>query len=164
MYKRQIYQIAESNRIEKIYSIARIESNRIETFFARIGMLYSIDALCVCFAIFFVFMEVFCFFMECKLHLPPYCLYTQRHSQLPRIRLLWLFCILKKNKVKVRPNSSTDYISQSEIAGSFGYKLRPGDTSASLLGLGLRTVEWAYKDILWDYTIGRIYMLNLAVY
>jgi len=100
----------------------------------------SLDALCVCFAIFFVFMEVFCFFRECKLHLPPYCLYTQRHSQLPRIRLLWLFCILKKNKVKVRPNSSTDYISQSEIAGSFGYKLRPGDTSASLLGLGLRTV------------------------
>ena len=28
MYKRQIYQIAESNRIEKIYSVARIESNR----------------------------------------------------------------------------------------------------------------------------------------
>ena len=33
MYKRQIYQIAESNRVEKIDSIARIESNRIETFF-----------------------------------------------------------------------------------------------------------------------------------
>ena len=32
MYKRQIYQIAESNRIEKIDSVARIESNRIETF------------------------------------------------------------------------------------------------------------------------------------
>ena len=28
------------NRIEKIDSVARIESNRIETFFARIGMLY----------------------------------------------------------------------------------------------------------------------------
>ena len=28
-----MYQIAESNRIEKIDSIARIESNRIETFF-----------------------------------------------------------------------------------------------------------------------------------
>ena len=28
MYKRQIYQIAESNRIEKIDSVARIESNR----------------------------------------------------------------------------------------------------------------------------------------
>ena len=28
MYKRQIYQIAESNRIEKIYSVARIESNQ----------------------------------------------------------------------------------------------------------------------------------------
>jgi len=27
------------NRIEKIDSVARIESNRIETFFARIGML-----------------------------------------------------------------------------------------------------------------------------
>ena len=27
-----IYQIAESNRIEKIDSVARIESNRIETF------------------------------------------------------------------------------------------------------------------------------------
>jgi len=40
VYKRQIYQIAESNRIEKIDSVARIESNRIETFFARIGMLY----------------------------------------------------------------------------------------------------------------------------
>ena len=39
MYKRQIYQIAESNRIEKIDSVARIESNRIETFFARIGLL-----------------------------------------------------------------------------------------------------------------------------
>ena len=37
MYKRQIYQIAESNRIEK----NRFGSeNRIETFFARIGMLY----------------------------------------------------------------------------------------------------------------------------
>ena len=33
MYKRQIYQIAEWNRIEKIDSVARIESNRIETFF-----------------------------------------------------------------------------------------------------------------------------------
>ena len=32
MYKRQIYQIAELNRIEKIDSVARIESNRIETF------------------------------------------------------------------------------------------------------------------------------------
>ena len=32
MYKRQIYQIAESNRIEKIDSVAKIESNRIETF------------------------------------------------------------------------------------------------------------------------------------
>jgi len=40
VYKRQIYQIAESNRLEKIDSVARIESNRIETFFARIGMLY----------------------------------------------------------------------------------------------------------------------------
>ena len=40
MYKRQIYQIAESNRIEKIDSVAKIESNRIETFFAWIGMLY----------------------------------------------------------------------------------------------------------------------------
>ena len=29
------------NRIEKIDSVARIESNQIETFFARIGMLYS---------------------------------------------------------------------------------------------------------------------------
>jgi len=38
VYKRQIYQIAESNRIEKIDSVARIESNR--NFFARIGMLY----------------------------------------------------------------------------------------------------------------------------
>jgi len=28
------------NRIEKIDSVAKIESNRIETFFARIGMLY----------------------------------------------------------------------------------------------------------------------------
>jgi len=28
VYKRQIYQIAESNRIEKIYSVARIESNQ----------------------------------------------------------------------------------------------------------------------------------------
>ena len=28
------------NRIEKIDSVARIESNRIETFFAGIGMLY----------------------------------------------------------------------------------------------------------------------------
>ena len=28
MYKRQIYQIAESNRIEKIDSVAKIESNR----------------------------------------------------------------------------------------------------------------------------------------
>jgi len=27
------------NRIEKIDSVAKIESNRIETFFARIGML-----------------------------------------------------------------------------------------------------------------------------
>ena len=36
----KFYQIAESNRIEKIYSVARIESNRIETFFARIGMFY----------------------------------------------------------------------------------------------------------------------------
>jgi len=42
MYKRQIYQIAESNRIEKIDSVARIESNPIETFFARIGMLYRV--------------------------------------------------------------------------------------------------------------------------
>jgi len=33
-----IYQIAESNRIEKIDSVARIESNR-NFFFARIGML-----------------------------------------------------------------------------------------------------------------------------
>ena len=32
MYKRQIYQISESNRIEKIDSVARIKSNRIETF------------------------------------------------------------------------------------------------------------------------------------
>ena len=32
MYKRQIYQIAESNRIEKIDLVAKIESNRIETF------------------------------------------------------------------------------------------------------------------------------------
>ena len=37
MYKRQIYQIAESNRIEKIDSEARVES---KLFFARIGMLY----------------------------------------------------------------------------------------------------------------------------
>jgi len=37
VYKRQIYQTAESNRIEK----NRFGSeNRIETFFARIGMLY----------------------------------------------------------------------------------------------------------------------------
>jgi len=36
VYKRQIYQIAESNR-KKIDSVARIESNR--NFFARIGML-----------------------------------------------------------------------------------------------------------------------------
>jgi len=28
LYKRQIYQIAESNRIEKIDSVARIESNQ----------------------------------------------------------------------------------------------------------------------------------------
>jgi len=35
VYKRQIYQIAESNR-KKIGSVARIKSN----FFARIGMLY----------------------------------------------------------------------------------------------------------------------------
>jgi len=34
--------IAESNRIEKIDPVARIESNQIGTFFARIGMLYSI--------------------------------------------------------------------------------------------------------------------------
>jgi len=40
VYKRQIYQLAESNRIEKIDLVARIESNRIETFFARIGMLW----------------------------------------------------------------------------------------------------------------------------
>jgi len=33
VYKRQIYQIAESNRIEKIDSVAKIESNQIETFF-----------------------------------------------------------------------------------------------------------------------------------
>jgi len=32
VYKRQIYQIAESNGIEKIDSVARIEWNRIETF------------------------------------------------------------------------------------------------------------------------------------
>ena len=38
--KRQIYQIGELNRIEKIDSAARIESIRIETFFARIGMLF----------------------------------------------------------------------------------------------------------------------------
>ena len=38
MYKRQIYQIAESNRIEKIDSVTRIESNR--NFFPRIGMHY----------------------------------------------------------------------------------------------------------------------------
>ena len=31
-YKRQTYQIAESNRIEKIDSVVKIESNRIETF------------------------------------------------------------------------------------------------------------------------------------
>ena len=43
MNKRLINQIAESNRIEKIDSIARIESNRIETFFARIGMLYPVN-------------------------------------------------------------------------------------------------------------------------
>jgi len=37
VYKRQIFQIAESNRIQKkIDSVARIE-----TFFARIGMLYT---------------------------------------------------------------------------------------------------------------------------
>jgi len=35
MYKRQIYQIAESNRKNRFGS-----ENRIETFFARIGMLY----------------------------------------------------------------------------------------------------------------------------
>ena len=34
MYKRQIYQIAESNR--KIDSVAKIESNRIETFFPEL--------------------------------------------------------------------------------------------------------------------------------
>jgi len=33
VYKREIYQTAESNQIEKIDSVARIESNRIETFF-----------------------------------------------------------------------------------------------------------------------------------
>jgi len=38
VYKRQIYQICEWNRIEKIDSVARIESNR--NLFARIGMLY----------------------------------------------------------------------------------------------------------------------------
>ena len=31
------------NRIEKIDSVERIESNRIETFFARIGLLYLPD-------------------------------------------------------------------------------------------------------------------------
>ena len=35
-----MYQIGESNRIEKIDSVARIESNR--NFFARIGMLWYI--------------------------------------------------------------------------------------------------------------------------
>ena len=39
MYKRQIYQIAESNK--KIDSVERIESNR--NFFGRIGMLYLLD-------------------------------------------------------------------------------------------------------------------------
>ena len=38
MYKRQFYQIAESNQIEKkIDSVARIESNRIETFLPELG-------------------------------------------------------------------------------------------------------------------------------
>ena len=37
VYKRQIYQIAESNLIEKIDSVARIESNRIETFSFELG-------------------------------------------------------------------------------------------------------------------------------
>jgi len=32
-------QIGESNQIEKIDSVARIESNPIKTFFAQIGML-----------------------------------------------------------------------------------------------------------------------------
>ena len=36
MYKQQIYQIGESNRIEKIDSVARIESNRIETFWPEL--------------------------------------------------------------------------------------------------------------------------------
>ena len=36
MYKQQIYQIAELNRIEKIDSVARIESNRIETFLSEL--------------------------------------------------------------------------------------------------------------------------------
>jgi len=35
-----MYQISESNRIEKIDSVARIELNR--NFFARIGMLYYV--------------------------------------------------------------------------------------------------------------------------
>jgi len=46
VYKRQIYQIAESNRIEKknrFDSENRIESNR-NFFFARIGMLYNLVA------------------------------------------------------------------------------------------------------------------------
>jgi len=42
VYKRQIYQIAESNRIEKIDSVARIES---KLFFARIGMILLVSAL-----------------------------------------------------------------------------------------------------------------------
>jgi len=37
VYKRQIYQIAESNRKNRVGS-----ENRIKTFFARIGMLYSV--------------------------------------------------------------------------------------------------------------------------
>ena len=40
MYKRQIYQIAESNRKNRFGS-----ENRIETFFARIGMLYQMHTL-----------------------------------------------------------------------------------------------------------------------
>jgi len=39
---------------------------------------------------------------------------------------LALVCILKKYKVKVKQNSSVNNISQSEIAGSSAYQLRPG--------------------------------------
>jgi len=56
VYKRQIYQIAESNRVEKIDSVARIESNLgglIETFFARIGTFYRSAVV-----VFYVFFHI----------------------------------------------------------------------------------------------------------